>query len=99
MIIYNKHIPFKGYKAMAVYPFIFARKEYEENGIGEKTLNHEKIHFAQQKELLILGFFLLYLLYWIIYGYKNIPFEKEAYGNSDNFKYLEKRKRNNWINY
>lgn len=29
IVVYNKLIPFKGYVAMAVFPFIFARKEYK----------------------------------------------------------------------
>lgn len=27
IVVYNKLIPFKGYVAMAIFPFIFARKE------------------------------------------------------------------------
>jgi len=40
-IIYNKIIPFKGYKAMAIWPFIFARKK-----LSEIDINHEKIHLV-----------------------------------------------------
>ena len=46
-VIINKLIPMKGYIAMTVYPFIFARKE-----LDKYTLNHENIHGEQQKELL-----------------------------------------------
>ena len=92
MIIFNKYIPKKGFKAMAIFPFIFVRG----NEISDKTLNHEKIHFAQQKEILIIFFYLFYLIFWIKYGYKNSPFEKEAYNNAKNEKYLKTRKRYNW---
>ncbi len=50
-IIYNNIIPFQGYKAVAIWPLIFARestkplKTYEEN--------HEKTHLRQQLEVLI----------------------------------------------
>ena len=44
MIIRNNIIPFKGYKLMAVWPFIFARKNAN---IKDTDLNHEKIHFKQ----------------------------------------------------
>jgi len=92
MIIYNKYLPFKGFKAMAIYPFIFVRG----NDISEKTINHEQIHFAQQKELLMIGFYLLYIIFSIKYGYKNNPFEKEANKFENDFNYLDKRKYYNW---
>jgi len=50
-VIYNNIIPFKGSKAVTIWPLIFARKsakwlkDYEEN--------HEKIHLRQQLEVLI----------------------------------------------
>jgi hypothetical protein len=40
-IIYNKIIPFKGFRAITLWPFIFVRKDCEFNKIH---LNHEKIH-------------------------------------------------------
>ena len=44
MVIRNNIIPFKGYKLMALWPFIFARKNAN---IKDVDLNHEKIHFKQ----------------------------------------------------
>ena len=85
----------KGFAAMAVFPFVFVRGK----SISEKTLRHEKIHFAQQKELLIVFFYLLYLIFWIFKGYRNIPFEKEAYSNQNDFFYLKKRRFFAWIKY
>lgn len=84
MIIYNKHIPAKGFKAMATWPIIWVRGE----SVSKETLNHERIHFAQQKELWIIGFYVLYLIWWLKYGYRNIPFEKEAHENENNLGYL-----------
>lgn len=81
---------------MAIWPIIFVRSDRK---ISEKIINHEKIHFKQQKELLLAGFYILYLIFWIKYGYRNIPFEKEAYDNDDNLKYLETRKHFAWIKY
>lgn len=94
-LIYNKIIPFKGYKAINLFGFIFARKE-----LSEKDINHEKIHTAQMKELLYIGFYLWYLIEWLILlckyrnnskAYKNIKFEKEAYAHEDNLMYLNYR--------
>lgn len=88
--IKNKLIPFKGFKAMTIWPFLFYK--------GEMTvieLNHEAIHAAQQKEMFLLGFYAKYLTY----KYDNNPFEKEAYVNENNLVYLKTRKRNAWKNY
>lgn len=96
-LIYNNLIPFKGYVAINLFGVIFARKEYEPLGNG--TLQHEAIHSAQQKELLWVGFYLLYLLEWIYRlifhrdsAYRGISFEQEAYKNSWRKDYLKYRK-------
>lgn len=98
LIIYNNLIPFKGFKAINLFGIIFARKEYTLNAID---INHERIHTAQQKELLFIFFYIWYLIEWlinlIIYrdfdkAYAQIKFEKEAYANQYNFDYLNNRK-------
>ena len=89
--------------AITLYPFIIARDR-----LSITTYNHEKIHLVQQRELLIIGFYLLYVWYWLkakakgltgSEAYYAIPFEKEAYENQGNFKYLNDRKRHAWKNY
>lgn len=87
-VIYNKIIPFKGYKAITIWPFIFARKK-----LSEIDINHEKIHLAQQLELLIIPFYIIYLIEWIFKRYRNISFEKEAYANQEDMNYLEWRRK------
>ena len=89
LVIRNKLIPFKGFKAITIWPFIFVRKECS---FDEVDLNHENIHGKQQLELLIIFFYLIYLVELIIKGYRNISFEKEAYNNEDNLNYLKTRK-------
>jgi hypothetical protein len=66
-----------------------------------KTINHEKIHWRQQIEMLIIPFYLWYFMEWIIRLFNDykISFEKEAYDNDDNLEYLETRKRFSWIKY
>lgn len=100
-IIYNNLIPFPGFKAINLFGILFARKG---EIINEETLVHESIHTAQMKEMLYLGFYLWYIIEWIIklfiYGgnsYRNISFEREAYNNEDNPKYLETRKHYSWL--
>ena len=95
MIVYNRFIPPGRFSAMAVFPFIFVKG----SSISEKSARHEKIHFKQQKELLIVFFYLLYLVFWLIYGYKNSPFEREARENSLNVNYLNQRKKFAWCRY
>ena len=89
---------------ITLYPFIILRKEWN----NETTINHEKIHIEQQRELLVVFFYFLYVYYWAkgkIKGLPNheaymaIPFEKEAYDNEKDFNYLSSRPRQNWKNY
>ncbi len=63
-------------------------------------INHEYIHLKQQLELLIIPFFVLYGIEfrirlcfyksWIL-AYKNMSFEREAFCNESNVKYLNQR--------
>ena len=89
--------------AIALYPYIIARDR-----LSITTYNHEKIHLVQQRELWVVGFYLLYIWFWLkarIKGlgeskaYYAIPFEKEAYTHQNNFKYLNNRKPHSWRNY
>lgn len=101
-IIINKIIPFKGFTAITLWPFIFARRP-----LNEKVVRHESIHVKQQLEMLLLPFFVWYLLEWVvrllIYGfdtkkaYKNISFEQEARLNENNAEY--KRRHYAWVKY
>lgn len=98
-IIYNKIIPFPGYKAINLFGIIFARKQ-----LKDIDINHEAIHTEQMKELLYIGFYIWYFIEWLIllfkYGnkaYKNIRFEKEAYKYEKDLDYLKTRKHYNYI--
>ena len=83
-IVKNNIIPFKGYKAISIWPFIFCRSD-----LNEIDINHESIHGEQQKELLIIVFYIIYLIEWIFKKYKNISFEKEAYAHENDLNYIE----------
>lgn len=76
-------------KGMAIFPFIFVKKNFEKDDI---LINHEKIHLKQQIELLIIFFYLAYLIEWIFKGYHGISFEEEAYKNQDDLNYLKTRR-------
>lgn len=98
--IVNNLIPFKGYKAVCLWPFIFVRKGATYTKTDD---NHERIHAEQQKELLVVFFLLCYVFEWLFrvlftkdrfshQAYRNISFEKEAYAHQAEQGYLEKRK-------
>lgn len=95
MIIYNEWIPFKGFLAVTLYPFIFIRSEYK-GKVNDVCLRHENIHIKQQKELLVIFFYIIYLCEWIFNlfryqdsykAYMNISFEKEAYAHEKDPEY------------
>ena len=99
-VIYNNIIPFKGFSAMNLFGVIFARKEYYP--ISNRTVRHETIHSFQMKELLYIGFYIIYLLEWLIRiliypftktnPYRSISFEQEAYKHQDDQDYASTRK-------
>lgn len=61
IIVHNKILPFGSYVAMTIGPFIFTKRK----NLNEVTVNHESIHWAQEKETLIIGFYLLYVLMFL----------------------------------
>lgn len=87
--------------AVTIGPFIFVREGCE----SDRLLNHEQIHIRQQYEMLFIGQWLLYGLFWLFgllrYGdpnkaYRENPFEREAYANDDDLGYLDNRKAWSW---
>ena len=103
-IIKNNILPPKGYSAMAFGCFIFTRKER----LSGKTIKHEHIHYAQQKELLFIFQWLWYVVEWLIrliqyrnnkQAYYNISFEREAYANDWNENYLNERKHYSFLKF
>lgn len=84
---------------MAVFPFIILKNRNHKS--DKVLLNHEQIHLAQQKELLVIPFFLFYGVNYLVNlmrfrnhhkAYREIIFEKEAYQNERNLSYLQTRK-------
>lgn len=97
-LIVAKYLIPKGYRGMAVFPFILIK--YYKDQVNGVFLNHEKIHLKQQLEMLILPFFIWYVLEFFIrfiqyknkdLAYRNISFEREAYTNETDLNYLKKR--------
>ena len=76
--------------------------------LNRVLINHEKIHTKQQSEMFLVFFYLWYLIEYLIRiiqykevrkAYRNISFEREAYSNERNLKYLEHRKPFSFIQY
>lgn len=110
-VIYDSKIPrllsvFINIGAITLFPYIIYR--YKEEDVSKVTVNHEMIHIAQQRELWVIGFYLLYVLFWLYnvckywdtkLAYYNIPFEVEAYLNQENKVYILNRKKHSWLYY
>lgn len=104
-IVRNRFIPFNGFKAMTILNIIFVREGFE---LNERDLAHESIHWEQEKEMLIVFFYLWYVVEWLLKSfvwldfkkaYKEVSFEKEAYENEGVEGYVSERKRYSWFKY
>ncbi len=94
---------------ITLYPFIIFRKSLIDNVSKERydvILNHEKIHIEQQKELLVIPFYLWYcgeflikLLKYKDKAYYNLSFEREAYANEKDVNYIKSRKFFSFLKY
>ncbi len=92
--------------AITLYPFILLREK--SLLANESLLYHEKIHLRQQLELALIGFYVIYILEYLIArlrgmshykAYRNISFEKEAYANEKNSEYLREKKYGSFVKY
>ena len=98
MYLVSKFLVPKGYVAITLFPVIILKDKYLKKDVV--LLNHEKIHLRQQIELLIIGFYIWYVVEFLIRilkyktwseAYLNISFEREAYQNENNLDYLKSR--------
>lgn len=96
-VIRNKVIPFGRYKAINLFGVLFTKVD-----CTPVILNHEAIHTAQMREMAYVGFYLWYFAEWLVKliacrswhkAYLNIGFEREAYANESDSKYLSSRSR------
>jgi hypothetical protein len=97
-LIVTKYLIPKGYRGLAVFPFVFVKYSLDKK--NPVFVNHERIHLRQQLELLIVPFFVLYFLEFFLrliqyrnvdLAYRNISFEREAYANEKDLDYLKNR--------
>lgn len=97
--------PPKGYAAIMLVWWLIVKTDAV---ITSRFINHEEIHEKQQKEMLVVFFFLWYGVEFIVrliqyrnwsIAYHNISFEREAYTNESNLGYITSRKKFAWISY
>ena len=103
MIVKCRLIP-KGY-CVNLFGTFWAR---DTSWINKYVINHERIHTAQQLELLFIPFYIVYLIEWCIRlfqyknwkeAYYNISFEREAYKHGNDLQYLKNRELYSWIKF
>ncbi len=99
IIICRKLLKNTKISGITLFPFILLKSsEMRHNKV---LVNHEKIHFRQQLELLVVFFYIWYVVeyyYWYFrlhnhfLAYKHISFEREAYAMESDLDYLKTRK-------
>ena len=76
--------------------------------IDRFVVNHERVHTAQQRELLFVPFYIVYLIELCVRrfqysswneAYYNISFEREAYTHGHDLEYLKSRPLFAWRKY
>lgn len=106
MILVFKHFFYRNYVGLSLWPFIILKEDALKK--DEALINHERIHLKQQRELLILPFYILYISEWLLRtllyldsyrAYQNISFEREAYANENDKDYLSQRKTFGFLDY
>lgn len=104
MIIRRTLLP-KNIKAVAIWPYILVHPGAP---VSEKVINHERIHHAQQKELLLVLFFVWYGIEYLVrlcqyrnhnQAYRHISFESEAYMYDKYPDYLKARKHYSFLKF
>ena len=104
-MIYSRFIPFSSFVAINLFWLIIVRKGVKLTAIG---VRHEHIHTHQMRELLFFGFYLWYVIEWLVRlvqfrdakrAYFAISFEREAYQHQADKNYLQARPLFAWRYY
>lgn len=105
-ILVNRFLVPSGFVGITLFPIVVVR---DKRLLEDSTfLRHEKIHFVQQRELLIMFFFIWYVMEFFVRfiqvrnykkAYRSISFEREAYENESDEIYLSSRRMWSFIKY
>lgn len=88
--------PRRRFYAINLCGLVFANRP-----LSATELNHERIHTAQQRELMFVGFFVWYVVEWLVLcvttrsamaAYRAVRFEREAYRHEADPAYLTRRR-------
>ena len=105
-IMYRLRGSKKIYSAQSIFIFIILKDKELMHKPG--LLNHERIHWRQQLELLFIFHWILYLSFYFYQlirtgdhekAYRKNPFEREAYCFDWNESYLKDRPAYNWVKF
>ncbi|PTL33560.1 hypothetical protein C7120_02815 [Prevotella sp. oral taxon 376] len=98
-IIHNPLLPPRRYDAVNILGLLLCRKG---TTLTADLIQHERIHTAQMREMGFVGFYLWYLLEWLVRlpmkgrAYTNISLEREAYEHMNDPDYLLRRRHYAW---
>lgn len=98
-IVRNRWLPGRKFVAFNFFGLLVCRRG---TPITPATINHERIHTAQMREMLYVGFYLWYVAEWVVRlckrgnAYYNIGFEREAYRHMYEVDYLSRRRHYAW---
>ena len=101
-IIRTSILPFRGFSAINLLGVLFVHPGVY---LSHEMMNHERIHTAQQREMLFVFFYVAYLVEWLARlpmrgnAYRNISFEREAYAHQRDLDYLNRRRHYAWRKY
>ena len=98
-IIRTSILPFHGFSAINLLGVLFVHHGVY---LSNEMINHERIHTAQQREMLFVFFYIFYIIEWLVRlpmrgnAYRNISFEREAYRHEHDLDYLSHRRLYAW---
>lgn len=101
-IIRTKYIPVRGFSAINLLGILFVHPGVY---LSQELINHERIHTAQLLEMAIVGFYVWYVVEWLVRlcrrgnAYRQISFEREAYEHQRDLNYLNHRRHYAWRHY
>ncbi len=101
-IVRNRLLPPKRFDAINILGLLFCRKG---TLLSDEMVRHEQIHTRQMIEMALIGFYLWYVVEWLVRllmkgnAYRHISLEREAYSHMDEPHYLATRKPYAWVKY
>lgn len=102
LLVNTRRFPPRRFHAITLFPFVF----YNGQPLNGREVRHETVHLWQQAALLLVGFYVLYFVFWLIgllryrnrdRAYREIPFERSAYILESELDVSPARQSYHWI--